>query len=369
MKKSFNRSAFTLIELLVVIAIIAVLIGLLVPAVQKVREAANRMQCSNNMKQIGLACSTFESTYGKLPGPGQCDSTGGSTTTYQTHSFGTQILPYIEQEQVYKAFDFTTSYTFNTAAKIHSGSLYSATAMKGIPYDALQSSFDAAKAQIKTFVCPSTPLGSQSRDSVTGLGAVDYMIPALSDVDDSSLVRNSNAATCVGGHQAGMLSCEGRSIAQVLDGSSNTILCIEDAGRAHPSIGLFGAMSSRDSAAATSVANVAGITSSAATIANARRVYAWADPDAFANGFSGPSNDTVSKVAKINNNANPVGGPANCPWSVNNCGPNDEPFSFHSGVVNAVMGDGSVRIIKDSVSPIAVKYAIGAMDGKTANLE
>ncbi len=370
MKKSFNRSAFTLIELLVVIAIIAVLIGLLVPAVQKVREAANRMQCSNNMKQIGLACSTFESTYGKLPGPGQCDSTGGSSTTYQTHSFGTQILPYIEQEQVYKAFDFTTSYTFNTTAKIHSGSLYSATAMKGIPYDALQSSFDAAKAQIKTFVCPSTPLGSQSRDPVTGLGAVDYMITALTDVDDSTSIRNkvaSGTGACVGGHQAGMLSCEGRSIAQVLDGSSNTILCIEDAGRAHPTIGLFGAYSSRDSAAATSVAAVAG--QGSAAITNARRVYAWADPDAFANGFSGPDSSTGSKVAKINNNANPVGGPAECPWSVNNCGPNDEPFSFHSGVVNAVMGDGSVRIIKDSVSPIAVKYAIGAMDGKTSNLD
>ena len=173
MKKSFNRSAFTLIELLVVIAIIAVLIGLLVPAVQKVREAANRMQCSNNMKQIGLACSTFESTYGKLPGPGQCDSTGSSTTTYQAHSFGTQILPYIEQEQVYKAFDFTTPYTFNTLALIHRSTLINATTMRGQPYDALQTSFDAAKAQIKTFVCPSTPLGSQSRDPVTGLGAVD----------------------------------------------------------------------------------------------------------------------------------------------------------------------------------------------------
>jgi len=364
MKKSFNRSAFTLIELLVVIAIIAVLIGLLVPAVQKVREAANRMQCSNNMKQIGLACSTFESTYGKLPGPGQCDSTGFSTTTYQTHSFGTQILPYIEQEQVYKLFDFTTPYTFNTAAKIHSGSLINSTTMRGQPYDALQASFDASKAQIKTFICPSVPLSSQSRDPITQLGGVDYMVVAMSDVDDTTLVRNSAAPA---GFVYGMLSCDGRSTAQVLDGSSNTILCIEDAGRAHPSIGLFGSMSSRDSAAATSVANVVGGTTG--TIANARRVYAWADPDAFSNGFSGPSNSTGSKVAKINNNANPVGGPPECSWGVNNCGPNDEPFSFHSGVVNAVMGDGSVRIIKDSVSPIAVKYAIGAMDGKTSNLD
>src|SRR5207248_3867677 len=103
-----HRSAFTLIELLVVIAIIAVLIGMLLPAIQKVREAANRAKCQNNLKQIGLGLHNYHDVNGRFPfgtGP-DYTKTVPSCPVYLRWSPHSQLLPYVEQQNLYNSIDF-----------------------------------------------------------------------------------------------------------------------------------------------------------------------------------------------------------------------------------------------------------------------
>ncbi len=370
MKK--GKKAFTLIELLVVIAIIAVLIGLLLPAVQKVREAAARLSCANNLKQIGLAMMNFESTYGCLPtsgegmGPGTVTTGATSASTcFDGISFFTAILPYLEQEAAAKQA--------NTAVLHYTD-------------DANQAPY---KTIIKSLVCPGNPTALASGVDAGGYGTTDYMPIAYSDMDPTNggraktsaaykkqamltLTGNivSGGATIASGAAAAVTYTKltgGRKISGITDGGSNTIGLFEDVGRGNAAWGTE--LGKVDYAYPTPGSGTG------------RYIARWAEPDG-SNGVSGPAKDeagvsnsgTTAGVALtqskwINQNNYPVGGTTNCPWSTNNCGPNDEPFSFHTGVVGSVFGDGHVQFISDKVGFATLKALCTADAGDTLSTD
>src|SRR5262245_14107474 len=101
-----TRNGFTLLELLVGIAIIAVVVGLLLPAVQKMRAAANRLICQNNLKQLALACHNYHGTHSSFP-PGVQQALYPDPPAYRGYSLFTYLLPYLEQDNLYRRWDFS----------------------------------------------------------------------------------------------------------------------------------------------------------------------------------------------------------------------------------------------------------------------
>lgn len=201
------RKGFTLIELLVVIAIIAVLIGLLVPAVQKVREAANRMTCSNNLKQMGLAFMNYESTNGMLP-PAQGVKNSGPPnypvwTGKNILNWAYAILPYLEQDNLAKSFTFSDNVVTPPIAAY--GDQTSFVAQSPPVFRCASDSF-AAKGPIGLSSQPQYLFGLGSYGVSSGTDSA-WVTGVLPEKNDGAIHFNSR-----------------NKITDILDGSSNTIL-------------------------------------------------------------------------------------------------------------------------------------------------
>jgi prepilin-type N-terminal cleavage/methylation domain-containing protein len=354
------RSGFTLIELLVVIAIIGVLAGLLLPAVQQAREAARRMTCSSNIRQQGLGVFNYEAAYKLLPASGQGitpnfwlpTSAPSYVEELSATSLYVTILPFIEQGNLYNqmnpkfAYNDTRSSTLPAAQNPH---------------------LLASKNEIAIYRCPSSIVADNNKDPF-GYGRTDYYAPCSTDIDITTQLRNR--ATTV----EGVLGYYPIKMGTVVDGMSNSILIMEDAGRTHETQ-LF-----RTKGRRVDPASLAGFADGGALPSNATTVHRWADPDAAGSGISGPPNNVAGNPVPqfINNNRTPYGGPGwptatvagtastgqnACPWSANNCGLNDEPYSFHIGGAHAVMGDGAVKFLNQEIDGVTLRYLISKAEG------
>jgi prepilin-type N-terminal cleavage/methylation domain-containing protein len=320
------RAGFSLIELLVVIAIIAVMMGLLMPAVQKGREAAARLKCQNNLRQIGLALQNYESSNGRFPSAGLGVGSGGAGVVIDIQSPFTRILPYLEASDVYYQFDLRFPYNDNVNAPGNIG---------------------GAKNAIPAFLCPSNPLRpSNGRDSF-GYGYVDYLPAAFTDIDPAGVPGTPVRLPAGSALAPAALIPGGGRVSDVVDGMSKTIVMLEDVGRG-------------ETYYTAQYADPVGFE----VIAGFRATWRWAEP-ANADGISGPFAYKFGDpyLWMVNNDPMPIGGPPGCPWSVHDCGVNGEPFSFHGTGCNALFMDVHVSWVRNDIDPIALRRLVTSREG------
>jgi prepilin-type N-terminal cleavage/methylation domain-containing protein/prepilin-type processing-associated H-X9-DG protein len=281
-----RRRGFTLIELLVVIAIIGVLIGLLAPAVMKVREAANRMSCTNNLKQFGLALHDFHDAHGKFP-PGQVQGPlpAAGVTQAVHHGWGPFILPHIERQNLFNKYHWE---------------VWEASPLNG----------DVVATPLKVFQCPSAPparfVTSWPYDYPGGKAACGDYAPTWSV--DPVLVPQGLIAQAPADYRGILVPNQMTRIADITDGASNTLMLTEDAGR--PQFWHAGH-------------EVPGQINGGPWVA-------------FYSGF-------VVRGSKYDGTSSPG------PCAIN-CTNDHEVYSFHPGGANAVFTDGHVRFLSAGMS-------------------
>lgn len=351
--KAGKKSGFTLIELLVVIAIIAMLVALLLPAVQQARESARMTQCRNNMKQIGLALMNYESSYKMFP-PSRINlATGGSAPNLTTPPWAAGSM-------------FQQSWPIMCAAFLDQPQL-------ATDYNANLNWFDAANdsvttTRISSFICPSSPSDrtlpsavdySSLTNGVRGTpGDGTQPAWAWSDYGSINAARNSvyvlanddlrvrPAAVTLSRYENYAVLQRGPGgtrIAEVLDGLSNSMMISEDAGRPlnfnrpkknAPNPNNSNAMNTKDG-------------------------WGWGDPNAGCSidgaNLAGLQNKT-NKGTGGNQTASPAGNvtPAVPYTCLINCSNDSEVYSFHMGGSMILMGDASVRFLSENVGPSVV---------------
>lgn len=334
---SKRRMGFTLIELLVVIAIIAVLIGLLLPAVQKVREAANRMKCTNNLKQIGLAQHGYHDTFNKFTCAWDYEAPkAGLRTTGVAHNWATYLLPFLEQTALYQQYNFNALGTDTQPNAL----------LVQTPLKVFQCPSSPNQGKVYTFpvpanVLPAVPAGTLKASTsdytaIAGVRSWNTLVAPLTTETDLADIGQRHGVLRATSQDPATLSALGlspqMSVSNITDGTSNTFLVAELAGR--PDV---------YNAARTVVA--AGVNPGAG----------WAD--AF-NGEHWPNGTSTD--------GNLVSGAVPAGTCLINCSNVQSRgfYSFHTGGANFGVADGSVRFVSANAANRLVVFMITSQRGE-----